>query len=104
MSGTPVWAGGHLVGVVTEHAPRAGPSAITVIPLTGLSHDSSHPGWGLGVPNPAATPPIAPAPITTYLTGAAWLGIARASSRDQRPEPRQRTGLVPFARPKTRPK
>jgi Trypsin-like peptidase domain len=54
MSGAPVLADGHLVGVVTEHAPRAGPSAITVTPLTGLNQHPAHPGWGSGVANPAA--------------------------------------------------
>ncbi|WP_264932138.1 trypsin-like peptidase domain-containing protein [Streptomyces sp. A012304] len=36
MSGAPVWAGEYLVGVVTEHAPREGTSALTVTPLTRL--------------------------------------------------------------------
>ncbi|WP_214404787.1 SEL1-like repeat protein [Pseudonocardia lacus] len=54
MSGAPVLADGHLIGVVTEHAPRAGPSAITVTPLTSLDHHTDHPRWGPGVPNPAA--------------------------------------------------
>jgi hypothetical protein len=43
MSGAP------LLGVVTEHAPREGPSAITVTPLTALEGDPAHPGWGPGV-------------------------------------------------------
>ena len=43
-----------LLGVVTEHAPRAGPSAITATPLTALEADPGHPGWGPGVPDPAA--------------------------------------------------
>jgi WD40 repeat protein len=51
MSGGPVVAGGLLLGVVTEHAPRAGPSAITATPLTALETDPAHPGWGTGVPN-----------------------------------------------------
>ncbi|MFF6786931.1 trypsin-like peptidase domain-containing protein [Streptomyces sp. NPDC012510] len=36
MSGAPVWAGEYLVGVVTEHAPCEGASALTVTPLTRL--------------------------------------------------------------------
>ena len=54
MSGAPVLAGGLLLGVVTEHATREGPSAITAIPLTALEADPAHPGWGPGVPDPAA--------------------------------------------------
>jgi WD40 repeat protein len=52
MSGAPVVAGGCLLGVVTEHAPRAGSSAITATPLTALNRDSAHPGWGPGVADP----------------------------------------------------
>jgi Trypsin-like peptidase domain len=54
MSGAPVVADGALLGVVTEHAPRAGPSAITAVPLTALERDPAHPGWGPGVRNPSA--------------------------------------------------
>src|SRR6185437_4352508 len=54
MSGGPVVADGLLLGVVTEHAPRAGSSAITATPLTALEADPAHPGWGPGVPNPRA--------------------------------------------------
>ena len=54
MSGAPVLAGGLLLGVVSEHAPREGPSAITAIPLTALEADPDHPGWGPGVADPAA--------------------------------------------------
>jgi hypothetical protein len=54
MSGAPVVAAGRLLGVVTEHAPREGPSAITAVPLTALEQDSAHPGWGPGVTDPAA--------------------------------------------------
>jgi hypothetical protein len=42
MSGAPVFAGGCMLGVVTEHAPREGPSAITAVPLTALQADPSH--------------------------------------------------------------
>jgi WD40 repeat protein len=52
MSGAPVIAAGYLLGVVTEHAPREGASAITVAPLTALERDDGHPGWGPGVANP----------------------------------------------------
>ena len=51
MSGAPVVTDGCLLGVVSEHAPRAGPSAITAVPLTALEPDSAHPGWGPGVAN-----------------------------------------------------
>jgi WD40 repeat protein len=54
MSGGPVVADGLLLGVVTEHAPRAGSSAITVTPLTALEADPAHPGWGPGVADPGA--------------------------------------------------
>ena len=54
MSGAPVVAGGCLLGVVTEHAPREGPSAITAVPLTALQADPAHKQWGPGVADPAA--------------------------------------------------
>ena len=54
MSGAPVVAAGRLLGVVTEHAPREGPSAITAVPLTALEQDPAHPGWGPGVKDPSA--------------------------------------------------
>ena len=54
MSGAPVVAAYRLLGVVTEHAPREGPSAITAVPLTALEPDPAHPGWGPGVKDPSA--------------------------------------------------
>lgn len=51
MSGAPVVADGLLLGVVTEHASRAGPSAITATPLTALEADPAHPRSGPGVPD-----------------------------------------------------
>jgi hypothetical protein len=54
MSGAPVIAQGRLLGVVSEHAPREGPSSITFTPLTALERDPAHPRWGSGVPDPAA--------------------------------------------------
>jgi WD40 repeat protein len=51
MSGAPVIADGCLLGVVSEHAPREGSSAITAVPVTALEHDPAHPGWGPGVSN-----------------------------------------------------
>ena len=54
MSGGPVVANGLLLAVVTEHAPRAGPSAITATPLTALEADPAHPRWGPGVADPSA--------------------------------------------------
>jgi WD40 repeat protein len=53
MSGAPLIVGDQLIGVVCEHAPREGPSAITATPLTALEADPSHPGWGRGVEDPA---------------------------------------------------
>ena len=53
MSGAPVFAAGCLLGVVTEHAPRKGPSAVTAVPLTALQADPAHPEWGSGVADPA---------------------------------------------------
>ena len=54
MSGGPVVAGGLLLGVVTEHAQRAGPSVIMATPLTALEEDPGHLGWGPGVADPGA--------------------------------------------------
>jgi hypothetical protein len=54
ISGGPVVAAGRLLGVVTEHAPREGPSAITAVPLTALEPDPAHPGWGPGARDPSA--------------------------------------------------
>jgi hypothetical protein len=54
MSGAPVFAAGRLLGVVTEHAPREGQSAITAVPLTALQADAAHPEWGPGVADPGA--------------------------------------------------
>ena len=51
MSGAPVVAGEYLVGVVSEHAPREGASAITVTPLSQLDPDPGR-SWP-GVPNSA---------------------------------------------------
>jgi hypothetical protein len=53
MSGAPVVAAGRLLGVVTEHAPREGPSAITAVPLTALEQDPARPEWGPGVKDPS---------------------------------------------------
>lgn len=54
MSGAPVLADGMLLGVVVEHAPREGQSAITAVPLTALEADPRYPAWGPGVSDPAA--------------------------------------------------
>jgi hypothetical protein len=54
ISGGPVIADGLLLAVVTEHAPRAGPSAITATPLTALEADPIRPHWGPGVTDPGA--------------------------------------------------
>ena len=54
ISGGPLVAYGDVLGVVTEHAPREGSSAITVTPLTALEADPAHPGLGPGVADPGA--------------------------------------------------
>jgi hypothetical protein len=54
MSGAPVVAGGYLLGVVTEHAPREGSSTITAVPLMALQPDPEREYWGPGVADPAA--------------------------------------------------
>ncbi len=54
MSGAPVVASGCLLGVVTVHALREGPSTITMVPLTALQADPAHEEWGPGVADPAA--------------------------------------------------
>jgi tetratricopeptide (TPR) repeat protein len=52
MSGAPVMtADEYLLGVVSEHAPREGPSAITVVPLSALEQDEDHQAWGPGLAN-----------------------------------------------------
>ena len=48
MSGGPVVAGGLLLGVVTEHAPRAGPSAITCYAADRAGSGSGASGLGAG--------------------------------------------------------
>jgi hypothetical protein len=53
MSGAPVVADGCLIGVISEHAPREGSSAITAVPLSALEHDPAYPDWGPGVQNAA---------------------------------------------------
>lgn len=52
MSGAPVVVGGRLVGVVNEHAPRRGPSCLSITPITAIDPDPANPGWGFGVENP----------------------------------------------------
>jgi hypothetical protein len=54
MSGAPVIASGCLLGVVSERAPRQGPSTLTAVPLTALQADPAHKEWGPGVADPAA--------------------------------------------------
>jgi trypsin-like peptidase len=54
MSGAPVFAAGRLLGVVTEHAPREGPSMVTAVPLTALQANPEHERWGCGVADPVA--------------------------------------------------
>lgn len=52
MSGAPVIAEAHLVGVVTIHAPRQGANTITFTPLTAVHPTPGRPLWGPGVPSP----------------------------------------------------
>jgi WD40 repeat protein len=75
MSGAPVVAQDCLIGVVTGHAQRAGPSVVMVTPLTAISTDQVHPRWGGGVPDP----------------GAWWarLGVAGVGELRMLPRPRQ---------------
>jgi hypothetical protein len=54
MSGAPVVFDDRLLGVVTEHGLREGSSAITIIPLTAVDADATHPQWGAGVSDPSA--------------------------------------------------
>src|SRR5258705_13213818 len=54
MWGARVIVDGLVRGVVTEHAPGAGPSAITATALTALEADPAHPRWGTGVADPGA--------------------------------------------------
>lgn len=54
ISGAPVLADGCLLGVVSEHAAREGPSALTVVPLSALDRDPAHPDWGPGLSNASA--------------------------------------------------
>ena len=51
ISGAPVVADGCLLGVITEHAPREGPSSIIAVPVSALNHNPEHPDWGPGVGN-----------------------------------------------------
>ena len=95
MSGGPVVADGLLLGVVTEHAPRAGSSAITATPLTALEAHPAHPGWGPGVADPSAWW------ARLGISGAKKLKRLPATSRRSRPtywatvqEIRQRTGVL----------
>ena len=52
-SGGPVFADGLLLGVVGEHANRAGPGSLWVTPLTAIEADQHRPQWGPGVGDPA---------------------------------------------------
>ena len=54
ISGGPVIAGGLLLGVVSEHAPRSGPGSLTATPVTAITPDHRHPQWGPGVTDPKA--------------------------------------------------
>jgi Trypsin-like peptidase domain/WD domain, G-beta repeat len=54
ISGGPVFAAERLLGVVTEHAPRAGPGSLAATPLTAIEFDPNRPLWGPGVPDPAS--------------------------------------------------
>jgi WD40 repeat protein len=95
ISGGPLVTDGFLLGVVTEHALRAGPSAITAVPLTALERDPKHPHWGPGVDNPGAwwsrmgvsgTQGLRLLPAASRRRGSAYLAIVR--------EIRHRTGVL----------
>jgi WD40 repeat protein len=90
MSGAPVVADGYLLGVVTEHAPREGPSSITAVPLTALDHHPAHPGWGPGIPDTSAWW------AQLGVTGAD--SLLRMPAKPQRPEPAYRATLREFGR------
>ncbi|WP_222272402.1 trypsin-like serine protease [Modestobacter marinus] len=91
MSGAPVLAAGRLLGVVTEYAPRAGPSTVMAVPLTALQCDDYHKEWGpglvdsalwlerLGVGDPAEWPRLPPRP-------------------PERPKPAYRDSLLEYGR------
>ncbi|MFJ4620773.1 trypsin-like peptidase domain-containing protein [Streptomyces sp. NPDC088812] len=76
MSGGPVVAEECLLGVVVEHAPAEGTSAITVVPLTALEADPDRPRWGPGVADP----------------GAWWRRFAVEGPADLRPVPTPQPG------------
>lgn len=87
MSGAPVIAHGCLIGVVTEHASREGPSTITVTPLMALEPNPTHPGWGPGVSDPG---------VWWTKLGASTGGAAklwRLPEKHQRPEPAYRATI-----------
>jgi WD40 repeat protein len=95
ISGGPVVADGCLLAVVTEHAPRAGPSAITATPLTALEADPEHPGWGPGVTNPAAWwARLGVAKATVLKRLPATSGPSRSAYQATVLEIRQRTGML----------
>lgn len=66
MSGAAVFAGSFLVGVVTEHSPRRGPSDVTVTPLAALLDPETGPAdsveWRRRLAAPASLPllPVPP--------------------------------------------
>ena len=72
MSGAAVFAGELLIGVVTEHLPRRGPSDITVTPLDRLLDPAGAPPnagewWTrLGVPDPSSLPRVPSRPEPAY--------------------------------------
>lgn len=84
MSGAPVLADGHLIGVVAIHAPRAGQSTITLTPLTAINPQPGRPGWGSGVRHPTRW----------------WQRLGQSISEpNERPQllllPRRRDGEIP---------
>ncbi|WP_329484275.1 trypsin-like peptidase domain-containing protein [Kribbella sp. NBC_01484] len=90
MSGAPVISGGLLLGVVTEHAPREGTSAITAIPLTALEPDPLHENWGEGVDDPSAW--------WSRLGVSGLDELRRLPAREERPEPAYWETLREFGR------
>ena len=54
ISGGPIIAEGRLLGVITEHAERQGPSTLTAIPISAIERNPARELWGPGMPNSAA--------------------------------------------------
>ncbi|GAA2152584.1 hypothetical protein GCM10009826_10990 [Humibacillus xanthopallidus] len=96
MSGGPVVVDGMLLGVVDEHAPREGPSAITAVPLTALEADPTHDAWGHGVTDPLEWW------VRLGATGLTDLTIVPRPTDRQHELPPAAPGLIDFAQERAR--